>query len=105
MNNLILTPLHEEFDFLVAALTALGHHGIPERIGRLDTLKFASLNMRLARGGHGKTQFGIQTRHLLDHLSEVKLVVCAGAAGGLAPELAVGDVVAATHTHEHHYNL
>lgn len=105
MNNLIITPLSEEFDFLVAALTALGHRGTPERIGRLDTLKFSSLNLCLARGGHGKTQFGIQTRHLLDHLADVKLVICAGAAGGLAPELAVGDVVAATHTHEHDYNL
>ena len=102
--NLIVTPLHEEFDFLVAALTALGHRGTPERVGRLDTLRFSSLNLLVAKGGHGKTQFGIQTCHLLDHLPDVKRVICAGAAGGLAPELAVGDVVAATHTHEHDFN-
>lgn len=102
--KLIVVPLKEELDFLTASFAALGYQGHPEHVGRLDTLRITTLNLLITRGGHGKTQFGIQTRHLLDHLPEVSQVICGGAAGALAPELVVGDVVVATHTHEHDYN-
>ena len=43
------------------------------------------------------------TRHLLDHLSGVSLVVCAGVAGALADSVRVGDVVVGTATVEHDF--
>lgn len=49
------------------------------------------------------TLFALHTRHLLDHVGHVDLVVCAGAAGALADGIAVGDIVIATRTIEHDY--
>jgi adenosylhomocysteine nucleosidase len=100
---LIVTPLEEEYDDLYQSLSALGLKSHTERIGKLDTHCFPEINVTLARGGHGKTQFGIQTQHLLDH-AKFDLVICAGAAGALAPEVRVGDVIIATSTLEHDYN-
>jgi adenosylhomocysteine nucleosidase len=102
--NLIVTPLQEEYDDLYNSLCALGLDAHTDKIGRLNVDHFPALNMTLARGGHGKTQFGIQTQHLLDH-AQFDLVICAGAAGALAPEVKVGDLIVATRTIEHDYNL
>jgi adenosylhomocysteine nucleosidase len=102
-NILIITPLQEEYTDLYHSLSDLGLNSQTERIGKLDTHCFPEINVTLARGGHGKTQFGIQTQHLLDH-AQFDLVICAGAAGALAPEVKVGDVIIATSTLEHDYN-
>src|SRR5688572_11973290 len=102
-NILIVTPLQKEYDELYDSLSALGLNSHTERIGRLDAHCFPEIHATLARGGHGKTQFGIQTQHLLDH-AKFELVICAGAAGALAPEVSVGDVIVATSTLEHDYN-
>lgn len=102
-NILIVIPLQEECDELYHSLSALGLKSHKEKIGRLDTHRFPEINVTLARGGHGKTQFGIQTQHLLDH-AKFNLVICAGAAGALAPEVKIGDVIIATSTLEHDYN-
>ena len=59
----------------------------------------------VATGGHGKTQFAVQAQYLIDRFPSVELVVCAGAAGSLAPKLSVGDVVVGTETVEHDYRL
>jgi adenosylhomocysteine nucleosidase len=59
----------------------------------------------VAPGGHGKTQFAVQAQYLIGRFSSVKLVICAGAAGSLALELSVGDVVVGTETVEHDYRL
>jgi adenosylhomocysteine nucleosidase len=101
---LILTPLQEEYDDLCNSLTALGLGSHKDKIGKLDVDHFPALNITLTRGGHGKTQYGIQTQHILDH-AKFDLVICAGAAGALAPEVCVGDLVVATSTIEHDYNL
>jgi adenosylhomocysteine nucleosidase len=100
---LIVTPLQEEFSDLHHSLAALDLKSHTERIGRLDVHSFPEINLTLALGGHGKTQFGIQTQHLLDH-DKFDLVICAGAAGSLAPEVGVGDLIVATSTLEHDYN-
>ena len=100
---LVVTPLPEEYNDLYNSLSALHLKPHPEKIGRLDVHCFPEINVTLARGGHGKTQFGIQTQHLLDHAS-FDLVICAGAAGALAPEVTVGDVIVATSTLEHDFN-
>ena len=97
---LIVTPLQEEYDELRHSLIALGLNSLQDKIGKLDVDHFPALNVTLARGGHGKTQFVIQTQHALDH-APFDLVICAGAAGALAPEVCVGDLVVATYTIEH----
>lgn len=102
-NILVVTPLQKEYDDLHHSLTALGSTPKKGRIGKLDVDHFPALNMTLACGGHGKTQFGIQTQHLLDH-AKFDLVICAGAAGALASQVCVGDVIVATSTIEHDYN-
>lgn len=102
-NILIVTPLKEEYDDLYGSLTTHKLKGEVGNIGKLDVHCFPELNVTLARGGHGKTQFGIQTQYLLDH-AQFDLVICAGAAGALAPEVRVGDLIIATTTVEHDYN-
>ncbi len=101
---LIVTPLQEEFDNLCDSLSALGLTSHRDKIGKLDVRCFPEIHATFARGGHGKTQFGIQTQYLLDHAS-FDLVICAGAAGPLAPEVTIGDVIVATSTLEHDYIL
>jgi len=102
-NILIATPLQEEYNNLYNSLSALGLDAHPDKIGKLDVHQFPSLNITIARGGHGKTQFGIQTQYLLDH-AQFDLVICAGAAGALAPKIKVGDLIVATTTVEHDFN-
>jgi adenosylhomocysteine nucleosidase len=103
-NILVVTPLKEEYSDLHYSLSALDSESHTGRVGKLDVHCFPEINLTLARGGHGKTQFGIQTQHLLDH-AKFDLVICAGAAGALAPEVKVGDLIVATSTLEHDYNL
>ena len=100
---LIVTPLKEEYDDLYHSLSALKLESQPGKIGKLDVHCFPELDITLARGGHGKTQFGIQTQHLLDH-EDFDLVICVGAAGALDPEVKVGDLIIATSTVEHDFN-
>ena len=102
-NILLVTPSKEEYDDLHNSLSFYGLKSQSGKIGRLDVYRFPELNVTLARGGHGKTQFGIQTQHLLDH-AQFDLVICVGAAGALAPEVAVGDIIIATSTLEHDFN-
>jgi adenosylhomocysteine nucleosidase len=102
-NILVVTPLQEEHDDLYTSLCSYELRSEQGKIGRLDVHRFPEINVTLARGGHGKTQFGIQTQHLLDH-AKFDLVICAGAAGALAPEVLIGDVIIATSTLEHDYN-
>lgn len=110
---IVLTPLPEEFDSFVAGCAKRGLSVEARQIGRLPAHYYPSLGVMLVRGGHGKTQFGIHTQHVLDHVAfsanqpahKDLLVICAGAAGALAEGLQVGDVVVATETVEHDYNL
>jgi len=101
--KLIVTPLAEEYNDLHDSLSALGLKSQKDRIGKLDVDRFPDLNITLARGGHGKTQFGIQTQHLLDHAS-FDLLICAGAAGAIDPEVKIGDLIVSTTIVEHDYN-
>ena len=88
---LILCPLAREWSFLVKSFEASLH------VERLHDLKIEGAYIPdwralVAPGGHGKTQFAVQAEYLIDRFSSVELVICAGAAGSLAPELSVGCV-------------
>jgi adenosylhomocysteine nucleosidase len=101
---LILCPLASEWSFLVSTFEPSIH------VERLHDLKIKAAYIPdrralVAHGGHGKTQFAVQAQYLIGQLSSVELVICAGAAGSLAPELSVGDVVVGTETVEHDYRL
>ena len=105
MTVLVLTPIEEEFAALTEELTSLGLPSSSGSYGRISGRSYADGALFVAQGGLGKAQFGIQTQHLLDRIDGVSLAVCAGTAGGLAPELAIGDVVVGTSTVEHDFNF
>lgn len=105
MKILIVTPMREELDFLLRSCTKAGFHAESATVGRLPVVRLPDLGVTLARGGLGKVQFAVQTQHLLDTCSDWDLIVCAGAAGALADKVSVGDVVVATTTVEHDYNV
>ena len=104
MKRLIITPMKEELDFFLQSCTKADCHAESATVGRLPVVQLPDLGVTLARGGLGKVQFAVQTQHLLDTCSDWDMVVCAGAAGALAAEVSVGDVVVATTTIEHDYN-
>jgi adenosylhomocysteine nucleosidase len=99
---LILCPLAREWSFLVTRFEA------SLAVDRVHDLKIEAAYIPdwralVAPGGHGKTQFAVQAQYLIDRFPSVELVICAGAAGSLAPDLSVGDVVVGTETVEHDY--
>jgi adenosylhomocysteine nucleosidase len=97
---LIVVPTETEQAHLVAALAKFGATAEQSKHGRLATCQLSSLNAVIAPGGLGKTQFAVQTQHLLT-VREWRLVICAGSAGSLSDELSTGDIVIATETVEH----
>ena len=103
MRTLIVLPLQAEIDHLSGALQANGLRLERTVAGRLDIVSLPEIGAVLARGGHGKAQFALHTRHLLDHAGHVDLVICAGAAGALVEGIAVGDVVVGLRTVEHDF--
>jgi len=104
MTILMVTPLQREVDLLVQAWELLGLRAVRVAIGRLPAVTFPDLHVSLACGGHGKAQFALQTQHLIERSHDLDLVICAGAAGGLADGVSVGDIVVATSTIEHDFH-
>ena len=101
MKTLILTPLQEEFDFLLHGCIRRGFQPEEAVVGKLPVVQLPELAITLALGGLGKAQFAVQSQHLLDVDSYWDLVICTGAGGALVDHLSVGDVVVATETVEH----
>jgi adenosylhomocysteine nucleosidase len=109
LSLICITPLHAEFDAFMSSCANRGYVATQTQLGRLPAQHYLRLGLTLVQGGHGKTQFGIHTQHVLDYLAVQKtnladtLVICAGAAGALVDGVNVGDVVIATETVEHDY--
>jgi adenosylhomocysteine nucleosidase len=103
MKTLIVFPLQEELDLFLASCRQKGLSWAQGQIGRLPVFQVPDLGTSLAKGGTGKAQFAVQTQHLLDAGPVWEMVICAGAAGALVDEIAIGDVVVATVTVEHDY--
>jgi nucleoside phosphorylase len=101
---LILCPLARDWSFLVSTFEVSVH---VERVYdlKIDAAYISGWPALVAPGGHGKTQFAVQAQYLIDWFPSVELVICAGAAGSLALELSVGDIVVGTETVEHDYRL
>lgn len=105
MQLLIITPLEAELSFLSQSLRAQGFSESIQAVGKLTGHCFPTLGITLAFGGHGKAQSALQTQHIIDNSGSIDFVVCAGAAGALAPGVAIGDLVVAETTVEHDYLL
>ena len=96
--------MKEELDLLLRGFTKRGFGAESSTAGRLSVVQLSDLRVTLAPGGLGKAQFALQTQHLLDNWSDWDVIVYAGAAGALADDVSVGDVVVATTTVEHDYH-
>lgn len=101
METLTVIPIQAEFEFFLQGCSEQGWQAEMDKIGKLPVARLPKLGLILAQGGLGKTQFAVQTQHLLEAIPQLNLVICAGAAGALQDNLAVGDVVVATETIEH----
>ena len=101
MRRLILIPTESEFTLLMDSLNELGYEVIPEETGRLSSYRVVDTDMCITPGGLGKTQFGVQTQHLLDHYPDCEVVICAGAGGAIIDSIDIGDIVIGTQTVEH----
>lgn len=102
---LIGVPQEEEIEPLLEAWEELGHPSIPRRVERMELHAIPSLEVLAAVAGHGKAQFALQAQHLVDEVDGLRSLICAGAAGSLAEDVATGDLVVATETVEHDYEL
>lgn len=100
----IITPVAQEFDALTEAFDQRWHDHDLCQVGRLQARRYLAGQVTLAQGGLGKVQFAVTTQHLLDNFDNVSLFVCAGVAGSLTGNVAVGDVVIGTTTVEHDFN-
>lgn len=103
MTKLIVIPTQFEIDPFLAGCAELGLETKEEQVGKLAATSIPELGVIVAAGGFGKTQFAVQTQHLIDARSDWSMVVCAGAAGALANDLAIGDIVVGVETVEHDF--
>lgn len=101
MKNLVLIPTERELKAFIKRTDAEGFKSVKLVIGDYEALQFPELHLVIARGGLGKAQFAVQTQYFIDRLPQLKAVICAGAAGSLLDNAAVGDIVVSTVTIEH----
>lgn len=99
--NLIVAPLKKEFKALVNGIQSLGYTAQESQTGRLPYVEFPALNLVCSIGGHGKSQFAVQTQHLINFFKDTKRVICAGTGGGLVKSIKPFDVVVGTKTIEY----
>ena len=101
MKNLILIPTKRELTAFTKRTDAEGIKSVKLAVGDYEALQIPEVHLVIARGGLGKAQFAVQTQYFIDRLPQLKAVICAGAAGSLLDNAAVGDIVVATETIEH----
>lgn len=100
MKILTVIPTQRELKAFLAACQQRGYDAVTVVVGKLQATYLPMLDTVVAAGGIGKTQFAVHTQHLLDG-GRWDVMICAGAAGALVEDLAIGDVVIATETVEH----
>ncbi|MEZ4866245.1 MAG: 5'-methylthioadenosine/S-adenosylhomocysteine nucleosidase [Caldilineaceae bacterium] len=101
MQTLMIFPMQAELDGFLAGCVGAQVGMAHTALGRLPVVRLPDLGITAAVGGLGKTQFAVQTQHLIERGPAWNLVVCAGAAGALDDRLTVGDVVIGAETVEH----
>ena len=100
---LVLTPDPKEAAGLLQGFARRSVAYEPVRLGALEGVALPSLDMLVAVGGNGKAQYGIQAQYLIDRCSGLEVLACVGAAGCLAGDIHIGDLVLGTSTIEHDY--
>lgn len=70
-------------------------HGFPIREGTIS-----GEDVVVSRSGVGKTMSAMVSQHLIDHYRPIR-VIFTGVAGGLVPEVSIGDVVIASECVQH----
>lgn len=105
MQKLLIAPQCNEFDYLLEGFHSEGYKTDSVLVGSIKGAKIPELEITVATGGHGKAQFAAQTQYLISRLPNVELVICIGASGALVESLSIGDVIVATNTIEHDYQL
>lgn len=105
MQKLLIAPQCNEFDYLLKGFVSKGYKTDNILFGSIEGAKIPELEIMVATGGHGKAQFAAQTQYLISRLPNVGLVICVGASGSLVEALSIGDVIVATNTIEHDYQL
>jgi hypothetical protein len=73
---LICVPQAEELAPLTEVFVGAGHQPTSVTRGRLECYLFDQLRLLLAVGGHGKTQLAIQTQHLIEQGTGLRVVMC-----------------------------
>lgn len=98
----VIGALEEEVDLIEAAMTVSGrqtHAGIETVRG-----EFGAVEIVLAQCGVGKVNATICTQMLID-LYRPRALIFSGVAGGLLPNMAIGDVVIASHLIQYDMDL
>ncbi len=80
MTTRLITPLSDEFNPLLQAFCDMGYRPILQTTGNLSVHEIKELDLLPVQDGHGKTQFAVQTQHLLDLIPSISLVICPGVA-------------------------
>lgn len=101
VKNLVIIPTKIEFDPFVLKIEDSGYRSETLRIKNVPVIVFKEINLIVAKGGLGKTQFGIQTQFYIDNIKDIGRVFCVGAAGNLLKESKIGDIVIGEKTVEH----
>ena len=102
-NFLIICPLDLEIKFLVEEFKSFGLKIEKSNEYKVPIYGIPEKGIQIAKGGHGKVQFGIHTQYLLSKLTGLNGVICTGAGGALSLDLSVGDLVIGEKTIEHDY--
>src|SRR5919108_5974534 len=106
VETLIAVPQANELEPLLAAFTAAaGYQPRRATFRRLEGYFFEEFRVLFAVPGHGKTQFAVQTQHLIEQNASLEAVICTGAAGSLGGGPVRGDIIVGTSTIEHDYRL
>jgi len=98
----VIGAMKEEIDLIEAAMTVSARHthaGIETIQGR-----FLDIEIVLAQCGVGKVNATICTQMLIDHYRPSALLF-SGVAGGLLPNMRIGDVVIASHLIQYDMDL
>lgn len=103
MQILLITPQHNEFNYLLDGLLQEDCEIDSVQFGSIEGAKTRDFEITVAIGGNGKAQFAAQTQYLISRHTNVELIICAGASGALINDLSIGDVIVATNTIEHDY--
>lgn len=105
INTAIIVPLKSELKRLRNHLEENGDRLKVHNTGKKSAFISEKLKTLLCLGGHGKTGSAITAQHIIEQFHDLKLIICAGTAGSLVPEVSPGDVVIGRETIEHDYKM